>query len=63
MQKSINIEVLESVEIPLSPLAELARIVAVCSLIPAFGAKIQCVLARIWGNGLWSYYHHDCRRT
>jgi hypothetical protein len=44
-------------------LAELARIVAVCSLIPAFGAKIQCVLARIWGNGLWSYYHHDCRRT
>lgn len=61
-QKNINIEILESVRISLPPLpeqerivaelqAEAARIEAVRGLIPAFEAKIQRVLDRVWSNG------------
>ncbi|MDQ5980655.1 MAG: hypothetical protein QG602_3632, partial [Verrucomicrobiota bacterium] len=60
-QKNINIEILESVQIPLPPKleqerivaeleAEAARIVAVRGLIPVFEAKIQRTLARFWGT-------------
>jgi type I restriction enzyme S subunit len=60
-QKNINIEILESLTIPLPPLpeqrqivaeldAEAAEVAAVRALIPRTGAKIQRVLARVWGN-------------
>ncbi len=60
-QKNINIEILESVQIPLPPLpeqqrivaeldAEAAQIEAVRALLPRYEARIQRVLARVWGT-------------
>ena len=54
-----------TIEIPLPPLSEQRRIVseldaeaaqmeAVRALLPRFEAKIQRVLARVWGNGIAS---------
>jgi type I restriction enzyme M protein len=58
---NLSQDILKAIEIPLPPLpeqerivaeldAEAARIEAVRGLIPAFEAKIQRVLARVWGN-------------
>ncbi len=62
-QPKLNQAQLNSIPIPLPPLAEQRRIVAeldaeaeqmeaVRSLLPRFEAKIQRVLDRVWGNGI-----------
>jgi type I restriction enzyme M protein len=61
-REALNYQQIKDLEIPLPPLAEQRRIVAeldaeaaqmdsVRSLLPRFEAKIQRVLARVWGNG------------
>lgn len=61
-QPKLNQAQLNSIEIPLPPLPEQRRLVAeldaeaaqmdsVRALLPRFEAKIQRVLARVWGNG------------